>query len=496
MTDDLFDITPDERPKLSSPENLLRMAHLKATRPERYEELIAKLTKARVPRLRDLEDEVKKMLKQAKDKIQNPATPRDVPDDGFERDLKTGTILPTQHNIRLAIDKLGVKLRYDAFAGNPTIEDLEGFGPTLDDRAENRLWLRVDEVFKFRPRMDFFHSVVSDACMRNQFHPVRDYLDGLSWDGVPRLDSWLVRYCGCEDTPFVRAVGRLTLIAAVRRIRKPGSKHDEMLVFESPEGFNKSTLIRILGVHDDWYSDSLPLNVDDKRMIENSRGKWVVEISELQGMRRGDVGVIKAQLSRQYDRARLAFDRSVSEVPRQFICFGTVNPAEADGYLASLTGNRRFWPVTVSRIDLDAFNADRDQLWAEASAREAQGETSQLDPSLWPAAIEQQRSRETVNPLLERLAPLIGDHEGIVFAEDVWTVLGIPVDRRPPLYEKMGKAMSDLGWDYVKRAHAPGGPKVGAYRRGASQQVLRAVRGGPDYEWTLADDREFADADA
>lgn len=474
--DDLFNTAASERPKLAAKENVLRMAKLKAADPQRYEELIAGFKANKVPRLRELEEEIRKVMKSAEKRAQLPAGRRDDGDDGFERDERSGAVLATQGNIRLALEKLGVTLSFDAFARRPIIEGLDGFGPTLDDNAETRLWLEIDERFRFRPRKDFFHAVVFDTCLTNQFHPVCRYLDGLTWDGNSRLDRWLSDYCGVEDSPYARAVGRIMLIAAVRRVRHPGSKHDEMLVLESPEGFNKSTLLSVLAVHDDWFSDSLPLNVDDKRMIENASGKWIIEISELQGMRKGDVGLIKAQLSRRRDRARLAYDRMPSEVDRQCVFFGTVNPAEATGYLASLTGNRRFWPVEVKRIDLEAFKRDRDQLWAEASAREAQGESTRLDPALWDAAVEQQKKREAPNPIYDKLLPFLGHQNGVIFASDLWDILGIPVDRQASHYEKLGKAMVQLGARRVERRRRRGGKKEGAYVLGAETHRLTVDR--------------------
>jgi len=469
----LFEFQPADRPALSERETLAKIALLKSNQPDRYEKLIGVLKEKRVPRVRELEQDVSRTLRKLMAmRRERKAEQHEDHDDGFERDAKSGAVLPTQGNIRLAIEKLGVTLSFDAFARRPIIEGLDGFGPTLDDNAETRLWLEIDERFRFRARKDFFHAVVFDICLTNQFHPVRDYLDGLTWDGTARLDTWLSDYCGVEDTPYTRAVGRITLIAAVRRVRQPGCKFDEMLVLESPEGFNKSTMLAEMAVSEEWFSDSLPLNVDDKRMIENASGKWIIENAELQGMRKGDVGVIKAQLSRRRDRARLAYDRMPSEVDRQCIFIGTVNPAEATGYLASLTGNRRFWPVEVKRIDLEAFKADRDQLWAEASAREAQGESIRLDPALWDAAVEQQKKREAPNPLYDKLLPYLGHLNGMIFAADVWELLAIPVTQRQPQYEKMGKAMVQLGARRVERRRVRGGKKEGAYVLGAETHRL------------------------
>ena len=138
----------------------------------------------------------------------------------------------SQNNMRIALLKMGVTVCYDEFANHVLIDGLKDFGPALDDAAMIRLRLTVGQRFDFLPGKEMFFDVVNDVARRNKFHPVRDYLDGLRWDGVERLDHWLATYAGAEDNEYTSAVGALWLIAAVRRVRKPGCKFDEMLVFE------------------------------------------------------------------------------------------------------------------------------------------------------------------------------------------------------------------------------------------------------------------------
>ena len=329
----------------------------------------------------------------------------------------------------------------------------------------NRLWLTVVETFDFSPTLGLFQIVVADTCRRGDFHPVLDYLDGLAWDGAARIDRWLIDYCMAADTPFNRAVSRLVLIAAVRRVRKPGVKFDVLTVLESPEGFSKSMMLSVLAVNESWFTDSVPLNVDDKKMIESTGGKWIAEFGELAGMRKGEVEKIKAQLSRQTDRARLAYGKLPVEVARQFVGFGTTNSGK---YLASLTGNRRFWPVKVGQIDLKAFRRDLDQLWAEAAAREAQGETILLDESLWAAAAKAQAARELVNPFEEVLADKLGDEEGYLFITDAFRLLNIQPGRQTQHdNDCLGRAMKALGFRKVRRKVK--GNKRTAYVRGRFQ---------------------------
>ena len=283
-----------------------------------------------------------------------------------------GKIIPNnQNNVRTALAKLGVVVRYNEFCDHIELAGLDGFGPVLDDAALTRIWLTIDARFRFRPSQGFLQNFIFDAARLASFHPVRDYLAGLQWDGAARLDRWLVDYAGAVESDYVRAVGSLMLTAAVRRVRKPGVKFDEMVVLESPtQGTDKSSALATLAVHDEWFSDDLPLNVEGKRVIEALRGKWIIEAAELSGMRKADVEHVKALLSRTVDRGRLSYDRIVSNVPRQAIFVATTN---SEKYLRDTSGNRRFWPVRVDRFDVKALRRDRDQLWAEAAAREASG---------------------------------------------------------------------------------------------------------------------------
>ncbi|MEM9204761.1 MAG: virulence-associated E family protein [Pseudomonadota bacterium] len=265
----------------------------------------------------------------------------------------------SQQNIRVALRRLGVALWHDEFAGRDLVEGLEGYGPALDDPATIRLRLEIDERFGFRPTKDFFYDVLSDQARQNARHPVLEYLAALRWDGVPRIGRWLVEYGGASDTPYTRAVGELVLVAAVRRVRRPGVKFDEMLVLESAQGTNKSTALKALAIRDDWFTDDTPLNAESKRVIEALSGKWIVEAGELKGNRKAGTDHLKGFLSRTHDKARMSYDRREREVPRQCVIVGTTNDSR---YLRDTTGNRRFWPVAVEGFDLDALRRDRDQL--------------------------------------------------------------------------------------------------------------------------------------
>jgi predicted P-loop ATPase len=353
----------------------------------------------------------------------------------------------------------------------------------------NHLWLLIERQFRFRATKDYFWTVVTDEARQNAFHPVRNYLAALKWDGVPRLDAWLTTYAGAKDSPYTRAVGRIMLVAAVRRVRHPGCKFDEIIVIEGPQGANKSSALQTLAVEEDWFADDLPLGARGKEMIEAISGRWIVEASELAGMSKAEVEHVKANASRRVDRGRMSYERSVTEKPRQCIIVGTTNSKH---YLRDLTGNRRFWPISCGPFDLDALARDRDQLWAEAAQLEAQGESIRLPKELWAYASAEQKDRAVEDPWLHALGALLGEMKGKIRAEDVWALLGMedPKTRYQSHNSRLGEAMRALGWE--RKQFRFGGAKEWAYWKGEQLRRLYVHRiGDKAHEWTVSYEEEL-----
>lgn len=271
-----------------------------------------------------------------------------------------------------------------------------------EDDAGLRHWLEKKYSIKSKGNIDDARVLVS---RENIYHPVLDYLDGLSWDGVKRAETLLIDYMGAEDTPYTRAVTRKTLAAAVRRVRQPGVKFDNVLIMVGRQGCGKSYLVSRLGGK--WFSDTLT-NIQGKEAYEELQGFWIVEIAELSALRKSEVEAVKHFIAKQSDSYRAAYDRHVKTRARQCIFFGTTNNAE---FLRDATGNRRFLPVDVdpakARLSVfdDLTDEVRDQIWAEACVIESAGEKLYLDtPELRRAAeAEQDRHFEQ--------SPLTGDVE-------------------------------------------------------------------------------------
>lgn len=237
-------------------------------------------------------------------------------------------------------------------------------------------------------------EALSDAlptvARENAFHPIRDYLDSLKWDGRERIDRVLVDYMGADDTAYTRAAARKWLIAAVSRIREPGCKFDNMIILVGPQGIGKSQFFSRLARWPDCFSDSVSRFDNTKDAMEQLTGKWILEIGELSGMRKTDVEHIKTFLSKQEDSYRPPYGSLLETFPRQCIFAGTTN---RDDFLQDPTGNRRFWPVrvrTADRMWKELTQDTVDQMWAEADAAFSLGENLFMSGETLHAAYEAQ----------------------------------------------------------------------------------------------------------
>jgi hypothetical protein len=369
----------------------------------------------------------------------------------FRRD-KNKIVATDNENIRLALDKLGVSLAEDKFADRKLVTR-DGKTQPLADDALNRIWIEIADRFHFAPPIANLERVLMDEAARRPFHPVCDYLDSLKWDGVPRIDRWLVEYGGAADTEYTRTVGALVLVAAVRRVRQPGCKFDEMLVIESFQGKGKSNALRALCPRGEWFTDNVPLNLDAKRMIEETAGIWIAEVGELAGFSSARIEHLKATLSRAVDGpTRMAYARLPMSRERQFVVIGTTN---AKAYLNDSTGGRRFWPVSVTKFDWAGVANDRDQIWAEAAAREADGASIRLAEHLWSVAANEQEKRREADPWEDVLEAKYGDAPpgARVALEEPWRVLGFTSEkeRGPKDGSRVTRIMHRLGYEKKNR---------------------------------------------
>jgi predicted P-loop ATPase len=255
-------------------------------------------------------------------------------------------------------------------------------------------WLQQQGIFV---GLEVAGQAIQTAARDRPFHPVREYLDSLTWDKEERLDIWLNRCLGVEQTPYTAAVGSRWLISAVARIYRPGEKADCCLILEGPQGILKSTALKTIA--GDWFTDEIE-DLGSKDAAMQVHGVWIIELAELDSISRGEVSRIKAFMSRATDRFRPPYGKRVIEAPRQCVFAGSVNKPD---YLRDETGGRRFWPVKCTSIDITKIAEHRDQILAEAVFRFRKGEKWWLDSAdLNEAAGTEQASR---------------------FEEDAWTDL-------------------------------------------------------------------------
>lgn len=364
----------------------------------------------------------------------------------------------SQPNIEAFLRHVGVELAHNAFSCRNVVRR-GGAEEVLDDPTLRSLWLHADRL-GMKANEKYFYAVIFNICNSNRFNPVVDFLNGLTWDGKPRLDGWLSRYMGASSSPVIQKQGAIHLIAAVRRARRPGCKYDTMIVFEGPQGGGKSTAIRLLA-GDEWFTDGLNIGDDAKIVLEQTADSWLVELAELAGIGKRDVEGVKSFLSRSEDSARLSYDRCNTKRGRKFICFATTN---SSSYLIDNTGNRRFWPVRVGDIDLAGIAADRLQIWAEAAQREAKGESIVLPKELWQAAAAEQAARVQADPWQEMLDQHIDGRFGKVPTSEVWTLLGVDSkSQNPQLGKRILDIMKALGFEKDRQRH--GGLRVHCFTK-------------------------------
>ncbi len=263
-------------------------------------------------------------------------------------------------------------------SGLPGGTDVEPGEWTDADTTAVRIWLtRAYQLVAGPQDVD---SAVELVAQMHGYHPVREYLDALRWDGTPRLDEWMSDFMGVDRTEYSSRVGRWFLMGMAARVRRPGIKFDYCLVLEGTQGLRKSTALRVLA--GEYFSDT-ELDLTNKDAMSSIRGKWLHEFSEMGSLARAENTRQKSFLSRQVDEFRPTYARREIRCPRQLVFAGTTNDWQ---WNKDATGGRRFWPVEVrGEIDTDGLAAVRDQLLAEADHRFRTGER------YWPLADEQRQ---------------------------------------------------------------------------------------------------------
>lgn len=319
------------------------------------------------------------------------------------------------------------KIRLDEFAHRlVVIDDLPWRGKdetpywTDTDDACLRNYFATKYLIKGKGIID---DALQEVTQDNKFHPVRQYLTGLTWDGECRLDTLFIDYIGAEDTEYIRAVTRKWMCGAVARVMDPGVKFDTAIVLYGSQGLGKSLILERLGRK--WFNNSL-VDIKTKDALEQIQGSWIVELAELAPTYKNDNEIVKAFISRTSDRFRSPYGRRTEEYPRQCVFAGSTNNLM---FLKDRTGNRRFWPITgdkdrKTKHSWELSKDDIDQIWAEAFVYWSEGEPLVLEGALEEEALRIQLSHTEGGELVG----LIEEYLEMLLPED-WETMDI-YDRR------------------------------------------------------------------
>ena len=423
-----------------------------------------------------------------------------------------GSIKAVRENIVLALDGLPE----EDLPGVPAALDVIGFNEFTNDVVKLRatpwgtpagVWDETDELelgnwlvrAHWLPSMPrgTLEEAVAMVAKRHRYHPVRQELDALrgTWDQTKRLGTWLRQCCLEEDEwddtaplqQYLARVGTWLVMAMCARVLTPGCKFDYMVIFEGGQGVGKSTLARILG--GEYFADT-GLVLGDKDSYQNLQGVRVYEMGELDSLNKSEVTKVKSFISSAKDRFRASFDRRPKDYPRQVVFIGTTNE---DHYLVDPTGNRRMWPVRVTRqIDLDWLKANRDQLFAEALHYVEAGErfhpTTKEQRELFEPQQQQRQIENAIQAAVLRY--LYDEHQKVgmhgengtlvneISAPDLLNKLGISVDKQSHvLLRQTTAALRQAGW---VRFRSSRGDRPWMFKRPLTEGTYKPTAGASD----------------
>ena len=306
------------------------------------------------------------------------------------------------------------------------------------DPAEITLMMQRD-IHLDRITVNTVQQAVNTYARRNSRHPVQEWLLGLPmWDGEARGDKLLPSGFGTIDDEYFRAIGRCFLIGMVRRIKEPGCKLDNLPVFEGEEGIKKSMALEKLA--EPWYFANNE-SIRNKDFLQNMAGYWLVEIPEMHSFSGVEQEQIKGKISDPKDVYRGSYGRHSRPHPRQSVFAGSTNRRD---WNQSTTGARRFWPVECGKIDIAWIVANREQLFAEALVRCANGESHWDIPS--DRAKQEQENRHVLDPWTYQIGEMLTTRTECTI-EECYLLLGVELkDRERKTSVRIGEILRSLGW--------------------------------------------------
>lgn len=345
----------------------------------------------------------------------------------MEEDWKNNLVTDSKGNVSKTISNLRMifthdenlrQIRFDTFCQDdisfsPLFRNVNG--NKVDEESVGKIQDYLEQNYDLRLTQNKVFEILKTTASERNFNPVQDYICKEKWDGTPRIETAIIDYLGAEDTPLIREQTKLWFVAAVARAFEPGCKFDNVLTLPGPQGIGKSTFFKVIG--DRWFNDSFSFASGDKEKVETITNGWIIEISELNGMKRAnDAEAAKAFLSRRSDCMRPAYGRKPIEYLRHNVFAATTNETN---FLQGDNGNRRWWIVPVQGNGhvsdwLSILQSAVHQLWAEAYTYYKRGTNLYLCPELEAKANDVQMCHSSIlnDPILddirlylERLVP-------------------------------------------------------------------------------------------
>ncbi len=293
-------------------------------------------------------------------------------------------------------------------------------------------------------------DAVEMSAHQHKYHPIRDYLSSLTWDGIERIDTFFPSTLGCDNNVYTRALGRKTVIGAVLRVMEPGCMHRIVPILEGGQNTGKSTWVKILAGEKHYACAKLT----SKTMLQPQwlAGKWIIEFAELSGLNEVRMDSVKAFVSQASDHYRAPYGRNYHSYARESIFIGTYNPSNR-GYLTDPTGSTRFWPVTTGRIEIPALQKYRDQYFAEALTYVRNGETSEItDPEVIRISEIEQAKRDQPSHWFKWLSEYMA-FKTFADIDDLLRYLGIDKSRFTSKHmTDIQDDMRRLGYSYEQKS--------------------------------------------
>jgi len=299
---------------------------------------------------------------------------------------------------------------------------------------------------------DLLGACAQHVALENPYDPVREYLTKLpAWDGVARASTTLTQYAKSEGNPaFVRMITRKFLIAAVARAMDPGCQVDNVLVLQGGQGGGKTSFVRTMGA---GFHVETSLDLHNKDAVMTAAGNWLVELGELASLRKSDVESVRNFITRKEDQLRLPYGRTIRTMPRRCVFIGTTNSRQP---LTDPEGNRRFWVVSVGKVDTAALALVRDQIWAEALHAYRSGEVWHLNDAEAQLAKEEAQVYEAEDVTSSELLHWLDSQTtwpkylsaGEVAAKVLHRMVG---SLTPQESAAINRTMDSLGWKRARR---------------------------------------------